>query len=102
MVGASGAISGILGAYIVFFPLRRVTVLIFWFFIQVPALVVIGLWAAMQFMNGMGSLVPRAGGDIGGVAYMAHIGGFLAGAGLALCLNQSLGRAPRSRFHRHS
>ena len=77
-LGASGAISGVLGAYLVLFPGNRVTVLIFRFPAQVPALVAIGLWAAFQFINGIGAFaVTEETG--GGVAYMAHIGGFVAG-----------------------
>ena len=78
MVGASGAIAGVLGAYLITFPRARVTVLIFVFFFitttQVPALIVLGLWFVMQFIYVLGD-----GGSGGGIAYMAHIGGFLAG-----------------------
>ena len=77
-LGASGAISGVLGAYLVMFPANRVTVLFLRFPMQVPAVVAIGLWAVFQFVSGIGSL---AGTDeaAGGVAYLAHIGGFIAG-----------------------
>src|SRR5688572_4222185 len=81
-LGASGAISGVLGAYLVMFPTNRVTVFLFRFLTPVPAIVAIGMWAVLQFISGFGSI----GGDQGGgVAYMAHIGGFIAGvvAGLA-------------------
>jgi membrane associated rhomboid family serine protease len=82
-LGASGAISGVLGAYLVMFPTNRVTVLFLRFPMQVPALVAIGLWAVFQFISGIGALGVEESG--GGVAYMAHIGGFVAGvaAGLA-------------------
>ena len=83
-LGASGAISGVLGAYLVLFPGNRVTVFLFRFLTQVPAIVAIGMWAAFQFISGFGSV---AGTDeAGGVAYMAHIGGFVAGvvAGLVV------------------
>ena len=77
-LGASGAISGVLGAYLVMFPTNRVTVLMLRFPMQVPAIVAIGLWAAFQFINGIGAFaVTEETG--GGVAYMAHIGGFVAG-----------------------
>jgi len=80
MVGASGAISGVLGAYLVRFPGARVHVLIFlfWFIrvVRVPAVVVLGLWFVLQILNGLGSLGIRGGG---GVAWFAHIGGFVAG-----------------------
>lgn len=80
MIGASGAISGILGAYLVLFPRARIHTLIFFgFFIQVikiPAIIVIGFWIVIQFMNGILSKGIYGGG---GVAWFAHIGGFLAG-----------------------
>lgn len=77
MVGASGAIAGVLGAYIVMFPGNRVTVFVFRFLTQVPAVAAIGIWALLQFINGFGSVAVSQ--ETGGVAYMAHIGGFLAG-----------------------
>ena len=76
-LGASGAISGVLGAYLVMFPANRVLVLLGWFAFWVPAVVVIGLWAVFQFINGFGAAALTA--ETGGVAYMAHIGGFVAG-----------------------
>jgi membrane associated rhomboid family serine protease len=76
-LGASGAISGVLGAYLLLFPMRRVTVLISWFVTQVPAFVAIGLWFVLQLISGLGVL--GAGSQQGGVAYAAHIGGFIAG-----------------------
>lgn len=87
MVGASGAISGILGAYLLMFPRARVVTLIpIFFFIQIaelPALVVLGFWFVMQFFNGMLSLGYEAGG-MGGVAWWAHVGGFASGLVLIL------------------
>lgn len=76
-LGASGAISGVLAAYLVLFPRNPVLVLV-WFQVRaVPALLVIGMWALFQFVVGAGSLAgPRDGG---GVAYLAHVGGFIAG-----------------------
>ena len=76
-LGASGAIAGVLGAYILLFPQSRVSVLQGLRVIQVPALVVIGLWIVLQFYSGIGSIANSS--EIGGVAYMAHIGGFVAG-----------------------
>jgi membrane associated rhomboid family serine protease len=76
-LGASGAIAGVLGAYILLFPQGRVRVLQGQQVIQVPALIVIGLWIVLQFFSGIGSIANTA--DTGGVAYMAHIGGFIAG-----------------------
>jgi membrane associated rhomboid family serine protease len=76
-LGASGAIAGVLGAYILMFPQGRVRVLQGQQVIQVPALMVIGLWIVLQLFSGIGSISSSA--DSGGVAYMAHIGGFIAG-----------------------
>jgi len=80
-LGASGAISGVLGAYIVFFPRNRVHALLLYYVVSVPAFVAIGLWIAFQFINGYGSFVSGVG--MGGVAYGAHVGGFVAGTALA-------------------
>jgi membrane associated rhomboid family serine protease len=77
-LGASGAISGVLGAYLVMFPGNRVTVFVFRFLTSVPAIVAIGMWAVLQFINGLGSIAVSAETS-GGVAYMAHIGGFVVG-----------------------
>lgn len=76
-LGASGAISGVLGAYVLLFPKRRVTVILFRFLTQVPAYVAIGIWFAFQLISGLGML--GGGSQGGGVAYAAHVGGFLAG-----------------------
>jgi membrane associated rhomboid family serine protease len=76
-LGASGAIAGVLGAYILLFPQGRVRVLQGRQVIQVPALIVIGIWIVLQFFSGIGSVAATA--EAGGVAYMAHIGGFVAG-----------------------
>jgi membrane associated rhomboid family serine protease len=84
-LGASGAISGALAAYLVFFPRNRVRVLVGLRFVtEVPALLMIGLWALLQFVNGFGSITASA--QTGGVAYWAHIGGFVAGLVLAFVL----------------
>ncbi|HSP86498.1 MAG TPA: rhomboid family intramembrane serine protease [Ignavibacteriaceae bacterium] len=74
-LGASGAISGILGAYLILYPTRRVSVILFYFVTHVPAIIAIGLWFVFQIINGIGVL----GTQEGGVAYGAHIGGFIAG-----------------------
>jgi len=76
-LGASGAISGVLGGYILLYPSRRVTVFLFRFLTQVPAWVAIGIWFAFQLISGLGML--GGGSQQGGVAYAAHIGGFIAG-----------------------
>lgn len=84
-LGASGAISGVLGAYIVLFPRNRVMALFFYYVVSIPAVVAIGIWIVFQFFNGIGS-VMLSQETVGGVAYAAHIGGFLAGVVLALVL----------------
>lgn len=76
-LGASGAISGVLGGYMLLHPSRRVTVILFRFLTDVPAWVAIGIWFAFQLISGLGML--GQGSQRGGVAYAAHIGGFLAG-----------------------
>lgn len=79
-VGASGAIAGVLGAYLLLFPGSRVRVMMGTGVVPMPALMVIGVWILLQFVSGIGSLSNTA--DTGGVAYMAHIGGFVAGFAL--------------------
>lgn len=75
-LGASGAISGVLGGYFLLFPRRRVRVVMFYQLMEVPALIAIGMWFLFQVINGIGLLGSSNGG---GVAYGAHIGGFVAG-----------------------
>ncbi len=88
-LGASGAISGVLGGYLLMFPTRRVTVILFRFLTDVPAYVAIGIWFAFQLVSGLGLL--GGGSQQGGVAYAAHVGGFVAG--LVLVKIFTLGRA---------
>jgi rhomboid family protein len=88
-LGASGAIAGVLGAYLVLFPANRVMVFLFRAIVPVPAIVAIGIWAVLQVLGGFG-----APGESGGVAYMAHIGGFLAGAAAGLAF-RAIFREPR-------
>ncbi len=87
-LGASGAISGVLGGYILLFPRNRVHVLLLRIFTTVPAYVALGLWFLFQFVSGLGML--GGGAQEGGVAYAAHIGGFVAG--LALVSLFAIGR----------
>ncbi len=90
-LGASGAIAGVLGAYILLFPKAQVKVLLMGIrVIPLPALVVIGFWIVLQFFSGVGSILGMAEDD--GVAYMAHIGGFIVGLVLALILRSIVGR----------
>ncbi len=79
-LGASGAIAGVLGGYLILFPHQSVRVLMWGRIVEVPALIVIGLWGLMQFLGGFGQL--SSAGNRGGVAYMAHVGGFIAGMAL--------------------
>ncbi|HEY7332864.1 MAG TPA: rhomboid family intramembrane serine protease [Candidatus Limnocylindria bacterium] len=90
-LGASGAISGVLGAYLVLFPGNRVTVFLFRFLTQVPALVAIGMWIAFQVFAQFAAPIGE-----GGVAYLAHIGGFAAGV-VAGLLFRAL-PSPRPRY----
>ena len=89
MVGASGAVSGVLGAYFVLFPYATVLTLVtfgfFWRFIHLPAMVVLGLWILLQFFSGYLSLSATSGSE-GGVAFFAHIGGFFVGMALLFVL----------------
>lgn len=80
-LGASGAIAGVLGAYILFFPQGKVNVILINVMTQLPALLVIGFWFLLQFFSSFST--EAASGESGGVAYMAHIGGFISGVILA-------------------
>jgi membrane associated rhomboid family serine protease len=94
-LGASGAISGVLGAYILLHPKRRVTVILFRFLTDVPAYVAIGIWFAFQLISGLGML--GGGSQQGGVAYAAHIGGFIAGLLLIKFFDRGTGAAAYNR-----
>jgi membrane associated rhomboid family serine protease len=91
MIGASGAVSGVLGAYLLLFPYASILTLVgfafFWRFVHVPAMVMIGLWILMQLLLGYLTVSASTGGaEIGGVAWFAHIGGFLTGVVLLFLL----------------
>ena len=94
-LGASGAISGVLGAYILLFPTNRVIVLLGWFAMPMPAFIAIGLWFVFQLISGLGVL--GSGSQAGGVAYAAHIGGFISG--LVLIKVFEIGRRPPDRYY---
>ncbi|WP_333793630.1 rhomboid family intramembrane serine protease [Hyphomicrobium sp.] len=81
-VGASGAIAGVLGAYLLMFPRARVDVLFGRAIVAMPAFIVLGFWLVLQLVSGVGSIADTAQTETGGIAYMAHVGGF--GAGLVL------------------
>lgn len=102
-VGASGAIAGVLGAYIVTFPTRTINTLVpigcFPLFLRLPALVVIGFWALLQFLNA-GALTTHTMTEQGGIGYFAHIGGFVAGLVLIAFFRVRRARgARRYRYH---
>ena len=84
MVGASGAVAGVMGAYFVLYPHSRIVTLlplfIFIQIIEVPAIFFLGIWFLMQFLSGVGSIATATGGEpAGGVAFWAHVAGFAAG-----------------------
>lgn len=83
-LGASGAIAGVLGAYILMFPRGTVKLFTNAGVVKLPALIAIGGWIALQFVSIAGEFAKTAADNAGGVAYMAHIGGFIAGIALAL------------------
>ena len=97
-VGASGAISGVLGGYLLMFPRNRVYVLTWGGVMAVPALFMLGLWIVTQFVNGVGSIAVTGETGGGGVAYMAHIGGFVAGLVLAPLFSIGRGAVARRSF----
>ena len=85
MVGASGAVAGVMGAYFVLYPRSRIVTLVFLgIFVQgleIPAIVFLGLWFVLQFISGVGSIAAATGGEpAGGIAFWAHVAGFVAGA----------------------
>ena len=84
MIGASGAIAGVMGAYLVLYPHSRIVTLVPFFFfmqlIEVPAIFFLGFWFVLQFLSGVGSIASATGGEpAGGVAFWAHVAGFAAG-----------------------
>lgn len=90
-LGASGAVAGVMGMYLIWFPFHQVRVLIFYFLTEVPAVLVIGFWIAAQVWMGLGSIGQL--GMVGGVAYLAHVGGAAAGIVVGLLF--------RDEAHRH-
>lgn len=96
-LGASGAISGVLAAYLLYFPRNRVRVLVGMRYVtEVPALMMIGLWILLQLVSGFGAIAVTE--QTGGVAYWAHIGGFAAGLALAFVLRAITPSQPTTRF----
>jgi membrane associated rhomboid family serine protease len=91
VVGASGAISGVLGAYIVLYPKAKIVALVFYFILPVPAIIFLGFWFIMQWFYGFFDIS-------GGVAYWAHIGGFIAGMIVALAFGLKRKKAREARL----
>jgi membrane associated rhomboid family serine protease len=91
VVGASGAISGVLGAYIVLYPRAKIIALVFYFILPVPAVIFLGFWFIMQWFYGFFDIS-------GGVAYWAHIGGFITGMILALVFGLARKKAREARL----
>jgi len=99
VVGASGAISGVLGAYLVLYPKAKILTLIFYglpLIIPIPAILFLGLWFFMQWIFGMYDLLIFGG--VSGIAYWAHIGGFIAGMILGLLVGLPRKKAREKRF----
>ncbi|MFC0017961.1 rhomboid family intramembrane serine protease [Roseibacillus persicicus] len=96
-LGASGAISGVMGAYLVLFPKNRVNSIFLFHMVSVPAVVVLGMWIAMQLFSGWGTVGQNS--QTGGVAYAAHIGGFVAGVVAGLGARLMMKKEPENRSY---
>ena len=96
VLGASGAIWGILGAYVVLFPRNKVKAIVLYMIVSIPALYVIGLWSALQIYQGFFA----GGSELGGVAHLAHIGGLVAGLAMGIIAKSSLKDEPDSTIYR--
>ncbi len=94
-LGASGAIAGVMGAYLVLFPRNKVNAVLFYHVVTVPAIIVLGMWIAMQLFSSYGSIAATSASS-GGVAYLAHVGGFFAGVAAALICRSQLRGEPDS------
>ena len=101
-VGASGAIAGVMGAYFLLFPSARVLMLVpllfFFTFIWLPAWIVLGYWFVLQFLGGAATAITAAGRQTGGVAFWAHVGGFVVGLAMIKLLPQRMNRRARYQY----
>lgn len=97
-LGASGAIFGILGAYMVLFPRNKVNAIVLYFIVSLPAVYVIGLWTAIQVFSVFDSFIGPQ--QSGGVAYMAHVGGLIAGVVAGFALRSGIKSEPDSVLYR--
>jgi membrane associated rhomboid family serine protease len=101
-VGASGAIAGVMGAYFLLFPSARVLMLVpllfFFTFIWLPAWIVLGYWFVLQFLGGAATAITTAGRQTGGVAFWAHVGGFVVGLAMIKLLPQRMNRRSRYQY----
>ena len=93
-VGASGAIAGVLGAYFVLYPRARVLTWFFVFVLWVPAWIILGYWFVLNFLSGTATSLSVQGRNMGGVAFWAHVGGFVAGALLVKVFGERSRRYP--------
>jgi membrane associated rhomboid family serine protease len=104
VVGASGAIAGVLGAYLIYYPKAMVTTLIpiaiIFIPVPIPAVIVIGLWFVMNLLSGLAALSPSVGAADSGVAFFAHVGGFLFGAMAVLLFLRGVGKPRRESGRR--
>ncbi len=98
-LGASGAIAGVMGAYLVLFPRNRVNAVFFYTIITIPAVWVLGMWIVMQFVSSVGAIAATSE-TAGGVAYLAHVGGFVAGVLAALVCRMMIRCEPDSELRR--
>lgn len=99
-LGASGAIWGVLGAYVVLYPRNKVNAVVFYHIVSIPAVFVIGLWAATQLFHGYGAIVSTSA-QTGGVAYLAHIGGLIVGVVMGYIVRRAIPEEPDSLLYRN-